>query len=147
MDFSMWLWPYGRWGGFHNMQRAARRIEQLGFSSITVSDHTVAPAGAEGDSLLPHWPDWAVTAAALASATERPRIVACVAIPYRHPIVAAKQIASIDDLSHGRLTLAACVGWWEREFEMLNTRTRSGERSLASTSMPCGCCGRLTSQS
>ncbi len=120
MKFSMWLWPYGRWGGFDGMLQAARRIEALGFSSITVSDHTVAPVGPEGDSLLPHWPDWAVTAAALASATRRLRIVACVAIPYRHPIVTAKQISTLDELSRGRLTLAACVGWWEREFEMLN---------------------------
>ena len=120
MHFSMWLWPYGRWGGFDGIGRAAQRIEELGFESITVSDHTVCPTGPEGDGLMPDWPDWAVTSAYLATITTKLRIVACVAVPYRSPLVTAKQLATIDDLSHGRLTLAACVGWWEREFDMLN---------------------------
>jgi len=91
MHFSMWLWPYGRWGGFDGIGRAAQRIEELGFESITVSDHTVCPTGPEGDGLMPDWPDWAVTSAYLATITTKLRIVACVAVPYRSPLVTAKQ--------------------------------------------------------
>jgi probable F420-dependent oxidoreductase len=109
LRFSVWLWPYGRWGG----------VETLGFDSITVSDHTVAPAGGEGRALGSAWPDWSVLSTQLALATTRLRVVACVVVPYRHPVVTAKQIATIDAVSRGRFTLAACVGWWRREFDML----------------------------
>lgn len=119
MRFSMWLWPYARWGGIEAMGRAARRVEELGFDGVTVSDHIVCPAGPEGSPLGPEWPDWSVLSAHLATVTRRLRIVSCVVIPYRHPLPMAKQIATIDRLSGGRFTLAACVGWWRREFEML----------------------------
>jgi probable F420-dependent oxidoreductase len=117
--FSMWIWPYARWGGLQQIGRAARRLEQLGFHSVTVSDHTVSPAGAAGAALGSNWPDWAVLSAHLADVTTRLRIVSCVVIPYRHPVTTAKQIATLDQLSGGRFALAACVGWWQREFELL----------------------------
>jgi probable F420-dependent oxidoreductase len=119
MRFSLWLWPYGRWGGIGGMVDAARRAEEAGFHSISISDHTICPTGPEGDGLMAEWPDWAVLSSALAMATTRLRIVACVVIPYRHPVISAKQISTIDWLSHGRLTLAACVGWLEQEYAML----------------------------
>ena len=122
MKFSVWIWPYGRWGGFDGIGRAATRIEELGLDSITVSDHAVSPTGRLGEGLMAEWPDWSVTSAFLASVTEELRIVACVVIPYRHPVPVAKQISTIDDLSGGRFTLAACVGWWKHEFELLGVR-------------------------
>lgn len=121
MHFSMWIWPYARWGGFDGIGRVARRLEELEFNSITVSDHVVSASEneREGDGLGAEWPDWAVTSTFLAGVTERLRIVVCVAIPYRSPLVTAKQIATVDQVSKGRFTLAACVGWWEAEFTML----------------------------
>ena len=40
-------------------------------------------------------------------------------IPYRHPLVTAKILATIDQLSGGRVILGAGVGWLREEFEAL----------------------------
>jgi probable F420-dependent oxidoreductase len=119
MRFSLWLWPYDRWGDIDSMLRAARRAEELGFHSVSVSDHIICPRGPIGDGVTPMWPDWSVLATALACTTTRLRIVSCLVVPYRHPVSVAKQIASIDQLSGGRFTLAAASGWLQTEFEML----------------------------
>ena len=56
----------------------------------------------------------------LAGSTHRVRLGTTVlVIPYRHPIVLAKELASIDQLSEGRLILGAGVGWAEAEFQAL----------------------------
>lgn len=119
MKFSLWLWPYGRWGGFAAMADAARRVEALGFSSVSVSDHTVCTTGPESDGLGEMWPDWSVLSTYLATETERIRILTSLVVPYRPVFPTAKQIATVDAVSGGRFTLAAAVGWLKPEFEML----------------------------
>ncbi len=44
---------------------------------------------------------------------------AVLVIPYRHPLLAAKMVATIDDLAGGRVVLGAGVGWLRDEFEAL----------------------------
>ena len=119
MNFSLWLWPYDRWEGLEAMARATRRAEDLGFASVSVSDHTISTTGPESDGLGRMWPDWSVLSAYLATRTERIRILTSLVIPYRPVLPTAKQIATIDVLSGGRFILAAAVGWLEREFQML----------------------------
>ena len=56
----------------------------------------------------------------LAGVTERIRLVPSVMIlPHRNPVLTAKILATIDVLSHGRLTVGVGVGWMEEEFEAL----------------------------
>jgi len=117
--FSLWLWPYGRWGGMEAMGEAAEAAERLGFSSVSVSDHTVCPTGPEAAGVGPVWPDWSVLGTYLATRTERIRILTSLVVPYRRLLPTAKQIATLDQVSGGRFTLAAAVGWLEPEFEML----------------------------
>lgn len=119
MNFSLWLWPYGRWGGIEAMGAAARRAEALGFASVSVSDHTICTTGPESDGVTPVWPDWSVLSTYLAVQTTSIRIVSCVVIPYRRVFPMAKQIATVDQVSQGRFTLAAAAGWLRPEFEML----------------------------
>jgi probable F420-dependent oxidoreductase len=119
LNFSLWLWPYDRWGTLAEMAEATRRAEALGFASVSVSDHTVCTIGPESSGVGPVWPDWSVLSTYLAVQTSRIRIVATVVIPYRPLLAAAKQIATVDQVSAGRFTLAAAVGWHRREFEML----------------------------
>jgi probable F420-dependent oxidoreductase len=104
------------------MAEAARRAEALGFASVTVSDHTICTTGRESDGVGYVWPDWSVLSTLLAVRTARIRIVASVVIPYRPVLPQAKAIATIDQVSGGRFTLAAAVGWLRPEFEMLGVR-------------------------
>lgn len=122
MRFSLWLWPYGRWGGLKPMARATQRAEKLGFSGVSISDHTVCPRGPNAAGVTAVWPDWSVLSAYLALHTTTIRILTTLVVPYRPVLSAAKQIATIDAVSGGRFTLAAAVGWLRREFELLGIR-------------------------
>lgn len=100
----------------------ARSVEAAGFDSIWFPDHTHLPVG--GSSRWPWDPtqkaplyyaeifDVFVALTAAASATRRVRIGSAVCVlPQRDPIVAAKQAASIDRLSGGRLMVGVGPGW------------------------------------
>lgn len=109
----------------------ARELEEAGFDSIWVSDHIVFPV--ETDSRYPFaadgkptWPfdtpylEPMVVLATVAATTSRVTIGTSVTIaPMRNPVLLAKQAASIDVLSGGRLVLGVGVGWLREEFEAL----------------------------
>jgi len=101
------------------MAAAAARAEELGFNSISISDHIVCPTGPERDGVTPVWYDFFVLSTYIAVHTSRIRLVGCLVLPYRRLLPMAKQIASLDVVSDGRFTLVACVGWLKQEFEML----------------------------
>ena len=119
MNFSLWLWPYARWGGLEAIGRVSERAEELGFASVSVSDHTICTVSRESAGAGPDWPDWSVLATYVAMRTSRIRILSCVVIPYRPVLTQAKQIATVDQVSGGRFILAPAVGWLKPEFEML----------------------------
>jgi probable F420-dependent oxidoreductase len=119
MRFSLWLYPYGRWGSLAAMVEGARRAEQLGFSSISISDHIICPTGPDAAGVTPVWHDAFVLTTHIANQTQGIRLVASIVLPYRRLLPMAKQIASVDVASDGRFTLVACVGWLEHEFNML----------------------------
>lgn len=109
----------------------AHTLEAAGFESLWVSDHIVLP-----DTIESHYPfaadgkatwptdtpylDALIALALIAGATERAAIgTAVLVLPLRHPVVFAKQAASIDVASGGRLKLGVGAGWLEEEFEAL----------------------------
>ena len=109
----------------------ARTLEQAGFRSLWVADHVVLPAeiqsrypfAADGkatwSTTMPYF-DAIVAMALIASATERATIgTAVLVLPLRNPVVLAKQAASLDVLSGGRLSLGVGAGWLREEFEAL----------------------------
>jgi probable F420-dependent oxidoreductase len=119
----------------------ARELESAGFDSLWVSDHVVMPRTV--DSLYPFASDgrvsWEldtpyldalVSLTAIATATQSALLGTAVLVaPLRHPIVLAKQAASIDVLSGGRLMLGLGAGWLAEEFEALNVPfSTRGER-------------------
>lgn len=109
----------------------ARTAEAAGFDSLWVSDHIVLPESieshypfaADGRATWPSetpYVDALIALALIAAATERPTIgTAVLVLPLRHPIVFAKQAASIDIASGGRLRLGVGAGWLQEEFEAL----------------------------
>ena len=60
LNFSLWLWPYDRWGGIEAMGDAARHAEEIGFASVSLSDHTICTTGPESAGVTGVWPDWSV---------------------------------------------------------------------------------------
>jgi probable F420-dependent oxidoreductase len=109
----------------------ARTAEAAGFDSLWVSDHIVLPESIESHYPFAAdgratWPtdtpyvDAVVALALMAAATERPTLgTAVLVLPLRHPVVFAKQAASIDVASGGRLRLGVGAGWLQEEFEAL----------------------------
>ena len=66
------------------------------------------------------WPDSLVLASAIAASTSRLRIaLAAVIAPLRHPLLLAKQLATLDLLSEGRLVVQPTVSWHEQEYDAL----------------------------
>ena len=84
-----------------------RRAEAAGFESVWGGEHVVLP-----DPLI-----WLAFAAAAAPTL---RLGTCILIvPQRNPLVLAKELATLDQLSGGRVELGLGVGWLKEEFEAL----------------------------
>ncbi|HEX3863716.1 MAG TPA: TIGR03619 family F420-dependent LLM class oxidoreductase [Stellaceae bacterium] len=115
------------------MARVACHGEALGFDYLTVTDHVVLPDMAEPgypysesgsfystDSAYRH--EMLTLAAWLASVTSRVRLVlAVLVVPHRPAVLAAKQLATVDVLSGGRLTVGVGAGWLKAEFDAVVT--------------------------
>jgi probable F420-dependent oxidoreductase len=84
----------------------ARRVEDLGYSALLMPDHF-------GDQLAP-----VPALAAVAAATTTLRLGSLVfGNDYRHPFVLAKEAATLDVLSEGRLELSLGAGWMKTDYE------------------------------
>ena len=89
------------------------RMEQLGFDSLWVWDHILL--GVE-----PNFPiiDSLTLLTAIAARTTRIKLATGILVlPLRNPVVLAKQLSSMDQLSKGRLMMAMAAGWYKREFD------------------------------
>jgi len=89
------------------------RMEALGFDSLWVWDHIFL--GVE-----PHFPiiDSLSLLTAVGARTKRIKLgTGVLVLPLRNPLLLAKQLSSIDQLSQGRLLLGVASGWYKREFD------------------------------
>jgi probable F420-dependent oxidoreductase len=109
--------------------------EEAGFDVVMVSEHVVLgpSAGAEGVMANPRayampgnqdpatpWPSSIVLLSAIAAATTRIRLGAVALLaPLRHPLLLAKELATLDLLSEGRLVVQPTVSWHRDEYEAL----------------------------
>jgi probable F420-dependent oxidoreductase len=109
----------GRKAGPDGIRRAAIQAEELGFADVWTSEHIITPAGAMyPPSPLFYDPVLALTWAA--AYTKRVRLgTSVLVLPMRHPLPLAKELATLQNLSAGRLILGAGVGWLEAEFAAL----------------------------
>jgi probable F420-dependent oxidoreductase len=108
----------------------ARAAEAAGLDELWLPDHlAIPPDDAEGSD--GRYLDPLVTLAWLAAGTTRIALGTGVLIlPYRPPLVVAKQVATIQELSGGRLLLGVGVGWMAAEFRALGVdRARRGRTS------------------
>lgn len=101
------------------MARRARRAEEVGFEGLWVGDHIALPAGGSDPPEQPRI-EAVVALAHLAALTDRIGLgFGVIVLPQRQPVLLAKQVASIDFLSGGRVTLGVGVGYVEPELRAL----------------------------
>jgi probable F420-dependent oxidoreductase len=99
----------------------AQRAERLGFASITVWDHLVDAPGLYGGS----WLDPLLCLANAAACTDKIRLgTHILVVPLRHPVLLAKEIATLDYISGGRFFLGVGPGWSEPEFDAMQIPLR-----------------------
>jgi probable F420-dependent oxidoreductase len=109
----------------------AQAAEAAGFESIWAVDHVVVPAGYRSkypydpSGKLPSgegtvFPDPLIWLTYVASGTSTLRLgTGILIVPLRNPVVLAKELATLDYLSGGRMILGAGIGWLEEEFDAL----------------------------
>jgi probable F420-dependent oxidoreductase len=99
----------------------ARRTEELGFSTFSLADHVIGPGPALAATGHPVQTVAAIPAMAVAAeATSTIRIgsrVLCV--DYRNPVMLAKELATLDFFSGGRLEIGLGAGWLENEYHAI----------------------------
>ena len=136
LDIGIRVPCYRRWCGPVEIRDIAQAAEELGYASLWVQDHVVAPVGSGPEAVALGQSDWmtpgvvrpALTAAQyyagddwwldpyavwgfLAAATSTVRLASdVVVVPYRNPIVQAKMLGTLDVLSQGRMILGAGSG-------------------------------------
>ena len=126
MDYGIVLPHFAAFAAHDPAQRivtAAEAAEALGFSTVWVADHIVFPSHIEGGyAFNPNDPflDPLSVLAALSLKTTTVKLgTAVLILPYRHPLAAAKALATIDVLSGGRTVVGVGAGWLEKEFSAL----------------------------
>jgi probable F420-dependent oxidoreductase len=99
----------------------ARKAEDLGYSALMLADHYIGPGPALTATGHPVQEIAAVPAITLAAAVTSTIKVGCrvMCIDYRNPVVLAKEMATIDLFSEGRLELGLGAGWLRGEYEAM----------------------------
>jgi probable F420-dependent oxidoreductase len=126
---------YGRLATRDHILELAEFAESSGLESLWVADHVIFPA--TFTSKYPYSPTGAfpldmtqepllepiATMGVLVGATQRVKIgTAVLVMPYRHPVLLARMLVTLDVLSAGRTVLGAGVGWLAEEFAALDAR-------------------------
>jgi probable F420-dependent oxidoreductase len=119
MKFGVCLpnFPFGIRPSREAIIEIAQEAERLGYDSVWVTDHILVPRDKPRFGLLF---ESLSTLAFLGGATQKIQLGTSVLIlPYRNAVTVAKQAATIDVLTGGRLIIGVGVGWIEQEFQTM----------------------------
>ncbi|MBD0844284.1 TIGR03619 family F420-dependent LLM class oxidoreductase [Streptomyces sp. TRM68416] len=116
---TLYAEPWEAAAGPDDLLHVARAADRAGFHYLASCDHVAVPRRL-APAMSTVWYDPVATLAYLAAATERIRLLSHVAVVgLRHPLLTAKQYATLDHLSGGRLVLGVGAGHVEEEFRAL----------------------------
>ena len=127
MRWGVHIGNFGAAGAPERMLGLAAAAERLGFDSVWVSDHVAAPAafdssnGLRGSTYEPQtgagFFEALTTLAVVAGTTHRVRVgTSVLVLPLRNPLLLARELATLDALSGGRVELGVGAGWLAEEF-------------------------------
>ena len=118
LHFGLILPNYGDGLSAERLVAAAVAAEESGFDSAWVTDHLIVPE--EHAPIYGSIAEALVSLGFLAGETSRLELgVSALVVPQRNPLVALKQLTTLDLLSGGRIVTAVAAGWMEGEFETL----------------------------
>ena len=130
MQLGIHLPHIGRKAGPDSIRRAAIQAEELGFDDVWVSEHIIVPKDGGYPPSANFW-DPVLTLTWAAAVTRRVRLgTSVLVLPLRHPLPLAKELATLQNLSQGRLILGAGVGWLEAEFDALGVPFKQRGRRM-----------------
>ena len=151
MKFGLFFANAGPFSVPENFEALVRTADTVGFESIWCVEHVAVPVGYASqypysqDGRMPGGekvpiPDPLLSLAYAAALTERIRLGTGVMIlPQRHPVYVAKELATLDQLSRGRVLAGVGIGWLKEEFDMLGipfpervARTEESVRAIRS---------------
>jgi len=131
MKFAIRI-PFQGRAGADDVARVVTAADEAGLDSGWLGDHLCFPVG-EVRSRYPgtksgsymksfdevHLDPWCTLAYAAANSSRIGLGTGVTVLPYRHPIIVAKAVATVDHLSGGRAILGVALGWVQEEFEAL----------------------------
>lgn len=131
MKFGIAFANTGPFAGGPGAAMLGSAAEAAGFDSVWTVEHVVYPEGYEstypyapdgkmpgtGDNPIPDPLVWLAYVAA--TTTELGLATGISLLPERHPVTYAKEVATVDAMSGGRLHLGIGIGWLKEEFEVL----------------------------
>lgn len=118
MKFGVCLPNYGTEVTGEGLRSFAREAERLGYDSVWSTDHVLMSSGS--GTPYERIIESITSLSYVAATTTRVKLgISALIIAMRNPVVTAKQLATVDSLSNGRLVLAVGTGWVEKEFANL----------------------------
>jgi probable F420-dependent oxidoreductase len=142
MEFGFGLPTRGPMATPQSLATLARTGEELGFATISVSDHIIIPKTI--DSTYPYNESGTFAGSPtgecleqlsllsyLVGVTSSAKLLTSVMVlPHRPPVLTAKMLATIDVLSNGRLIVGCGVGWMREEFEAIGAPSYEARGSV-----------------
>lgn len=119
-------------GDHTDILEIAREAEELGFDSILANDHLSTQRYVRNSfATPPRYYEPLTTLGWLAASTTSIRLMTgVIVLPLRDPVLLAKQVATVDQLSGGRLTLGVGVGGYREEYESVRPQMKDVRRSV-----------------
>lgn len=133
MKFGIAVRNMGPQSNAATIRACVTAAEALGYDAVFVSDHLcIPPEDTEGSG--GRYLDVLATLGFIAGMTTRIRLgISVLVLPYRPAVLTAKQVATIQELSNGRMILGVGVGWMKSEFEALGVQKRMRARTSDET--------------
>lgn len=99
----------------------AKKAEDLGYSSFHLADHVIGPGPALTPTGHPVQTVAAIPAMAVAAEATSSIKIGCrvLCVDYRNPVMLAKELATLDFFSDGRLEIGLGAGWLQNEYEAM----------------------------